>query len=99
MADITEKDAEPTSVAEVPYEAEPLPRKVHWFRGTLFQTLVVGWASFLAPGMYAALASTGAGGLANVSRRFEFSLMPGRHRKRKCRSRLRPDCAFCSYCK
>jgi hypothetical protein len=41
--------------------------KVNWFRGTLFQTLVVGMASFLAPGAYAALAATGAGGLANVS--------------------------------
>jgi hypothetical protein len=28
--------------------------------------LVVGWASFLAPGIYNALASTGAGGLADV---------------------------------
>lgn len=44
----------------------PRPTAVSFFRGTLFQTLVVGLASFLAPGMYAALSATGAGGLANV---------------------------------
>ena len=44
----------------------PHPTSVSFFRGTLFQTLVVGLASFLAPGMYAALSATGAGGLANV---------------------------------
>lgn len=43
-------------------------RKVHWYRSTLWQTIVVGVASFLAPGVYNALAATGAGGLADVSR-------------------------------
>lgn len=43
------------------------PASISFFRGTLFQALVVGLASFLAPGMYAALSATGAGGLANVS--------------------------------
>jgi hypothetical protein len=43
------------------------PAKVSFFRSTLWNTLVVGWASFLAPGIYNALASTGAGGLADVS--------------------------------
>jgi hypothetical protein len=43
------------------------PVKVSFFRSTLWNTLVVGWASFLAPGIYNALASTGAGGLADVS--------------------------------
>ena len=42
------------------------PVKVSFFRSTLWNTLVVGWASFLAPGIYNALASTGAGGLADV---------------------------------
>jgi hypothetical protein len=41
--------------------------KVHWFRSTLTQTIVVGIASFLAPGVYNALAATGAGGLADVN--------------------------------
>ncbi|KAH8826907.1 hypothetical protein DL96DRAFT_1696925 [Flagelloscypha sp. PMI_526] len=37
---------------------------VHWFRSTLFQVLVVGGVFFCAPGMYNALSSLGAGGLA-----------------------------------
>jgi hypothetical protein len=41
--------------------------KVHWFRSTLIQVMIVGSVSFLAPGAYSALASTGAGGLADVS--------------------------------
>lgn len=52
---------EPTPVAEA---SEPV--KVAFFKSTLWNTLVVGWASFLAPGIYNALASTGAGGLADV---------------------------------
>lgn len=38
--------------------------KVHWFRSTVFQILVVGGVFFCAPGMYNALSSLGAGGLA-----------------------------------
>ncbi|KAJ7630495.1 major facilitator superfamily domain-containing protein [Roridomyces roridus] len=38
--------------------------KVHWFRSTIFQILVVGGVFFCAPGMYNALSSLGAGGLA-----------------------------------
>ncbi|KAF8891201.1 major facilitator superfamily domain-containing protein [Infundibulicybe gibba] len=38
--------------------------KVHWYRGTIFQILVVGGVFFCAPGMYNALSSLGAGGLA-----------------------------------
>jgi len=53
------EEAVPTEVME--------PVKVSFFRSTLWNTLVVGWASFLAPGIYNALASTGAGGLADVS--------------------------------
>ncbi|KAF5389200.1 hypothetical protein D9757_003384 [Collybiopsis confluens] len=37
---------------------------VHWFRSTIFQILVVGGVFFCAPGMYNALSSLGAGGLA-----------------------------------
>ncbi|KAE9382589.1 hypothetical protein BT96DRAFT_1010373 [Gymnopus androsaceus JB14] len=37
---------------------------VHWFRGTIFQIIVVGGVFFCAPGMYNALTSLGAGGLA-----------------------------------
>ncbi|KAK1236418.1 hypothetical protein PQX77_000358 [Marasmius sp. AFHP31] len=40
------------------------PYKVHWFRSTIFQVLVVGAVFFCAPGMYNALANLGAGGLA-----------------------------------
>ena len=69
----TEKDDVPPSgsatvIDELPNGYDTTENvKVHWFRGTLFQTLIVGMASFLAPGAYAALAATGAGGLANVS--------------------------------
>ncbi|KAJ7217209.1 major facilitator superfamily domain-containing protein [Mycena pura] len=38
--------------------------EVHWFRSTLFQIFVVGAVFFCAPGMYNALTSLGAGGLA-----------------------------------
>jgi len=38
--------------------------KVHWYRSTIFQVLVVGGVFFCAPGMYNALSSLGAGGLA-----------------------------------
>lgn len=48
-------------------ESSNSSRKVHWYRSTLWQTIVVGVASFLAPGVYNALAATGAGGLADVS--------------------------------
>ncbi|KAI5481228.1 hypothetical protein MNV49_005663 [Pseudohyphozyma bogoriensis] len=44
-----------------------LDAKVHWFRGTTCQSIIVGMASFLAPGVYSAMAATGAGGLANVT--------------------------------
>ncbi|KAL0581104.1 hypothetical protein V5O48_000893 [Marasmius crinis-equi] len=40
------------------------PYKVHWFRSTTFQVVVVGMVFFCAPGMYNALANLGAGGLA-----------------------------------
>lgn len=46
-----------------PAEAGP-PYNVHWYRSTVFQILVVGGVFFCAPGMYNALSSLGAGGLA-----------------------------------
>ncbi|PFH54268.1 hypothetical protein AMATHDRAFT_135592 [Amanita thiersii Skay4041] len=51
-------------------EDSELPRntntiRVHWFRSTIFQVLVVGGVFFCAPGMYNALTSLGAGGLAS----------------------------------
>ncbi|KAF9259716.1 hypothetical protein L218DRAFT_874130 [Marasmius fiardii PR-910] len=45
-------------------EVEAPSYKVHWFRSTLFQVVVVGMVFFCAPGMSNALASLGAGGLA-----------------------------------
>lgn len=45
-------------------ENEPASYKVHWFRSTVFQILVVGGVFFCAPGMYNALSALGAGGLA-----------------------------------
>ncbi|KAJ6618791.1 major facilitator superfamily domain-containing protein [Mycena sp. CBHHK59/15] len=49
--------------AVVADEAAP-QYKVHWYRSTIFQILVVGGVFFCAPGMYNALSSLGAGGLA-----------------------------------
>ncbi|EEB96689.1 hypothetical protein MPER_04133 [Moniliophthora perniciosa FA553] len=46
-------------------EQEVAPYKVHWFRSTIFQVIVVGGVFFCAPGMYNALANLGAGGLAS----------------------------------
>jgi hypothetical protein len=68
-SEIEKVAAEPTTtIAELPNNYDDSENiKVTWFRGTLVQTLIVGLASFLAPGAYAALAATGAGGLANVS--------------------------------
>ena len=42
----------------------PLNRKVHWYRSTITQILVIGGVFFCAPGMYNALSGLGAGGLA-----------------------------------
>jgi len=69
-SELEKEAAEPTTtIAELPNNYDDSENiKVNWFRGTLVQTLIVGLASFLAPGAYAALAATGAGGLANVSR-------------------------------
>ncbi|WVQ84172.1 hypothetical protein IAT38_006319 [Cryptococcus sp. DSM 104549] len=53
-------------IAEVPYAAAVEPVKPFWFRSVTTQAIITGIASFLAPGAYAALAATGAGGLANV---------------------------------
>lgn len=70
MADITPLEKAPSraSVEKVPTDVavEPTETKVHWFRSTYFQAVVTGVSSFLAPGCYAALAATGAGGLASV---------------------------------
>ncbi|KAF9259715.1 MFS general substrate transporter [Marasmius fiardii PR-910] len=46
-------------------EVEVPSYKVHWFRSTSFQVVVVGMVFFCAPGMYNALSSLGAGGLAS----------------------------------
>lgn len=71
MPDIAphEKEASRASLEKVPsaeVAVEPTDIPVHWFRSTYFQAVVTGVSSFLAPGCYAALAATGAGGLASV---------------------------------
>ncbi|KAF4562925.1 hypothetical protein EYR40_007362 [Pleurotus pulmonarius] len=45
-------------------DEDGIHRKIHWFRSTTFQVLVVGGVFFCAPGMYNALSALGAGGLA-----------------------------------
>jgi hypothetical protein len=83
-APIVHDERDPEKISEEPITTiDELPNtydneenvKVNWFRGTLVQTLIVGLASFLAPGAYAALAATGAGGLANVSFTLNSPLM------------------------
>lgn len=59
----SDKDLQLSAVAHDAYSG---PVRMHWWRNTLTQAIIVGGASFLGPGMYAALAATGAGGLANV---------------------------------
>lgn len=44
-----------------PSEVSSLPKKV-WYRRVFFQATVVGLCAFLAPGLYNAMQSTGAGG-------------------------------------
>ncbi|KZV65317.1 MFS general substrate transporter [Peniophora sp. CONT] len=45
-------------------EQPTMYRKVHWYRSTIMQILVIGGVFFCAPGMYNALSGLGAGGLA-----------------------------------
>ncbi|KAL4264837.1 unc-93 family protein [Pleurotus pulmonarius] len=45
-------------------DEDGIHQKIHWFRSTTFQVLVVGGVFFCAPGMYNALSALGAGGLA-----------------------------------
>jgi hypothetical protein len=66
-------DEPTTAIHELPNDFDDSENiHVNWFRGTVMQTLIVGLASFLAPGAYAALAATGAGGLANVRQNSTF---------------------------
>ncbi|KAJ3787348.1 major facilitator superfamily domain-containing protein [Lentinula aff. detonsa] len=63
------KESEATTIPELKNDATSEQEltysyPVHWFRGTIFQILVVGGVFFCAPGMYNALSSLGAGGLA-----------------------------------
>jgi hypothetical protein len=48
-------------VAELPSSAT-LPAKRIWYRRVFFQATIVGFCAFLAPGLYNAMQSTGAGG-------------------------------------
>lgn len=71
MADMLDNKHEKAPPSDDEMHSGPAPEvstpvKVSFFKSTLWNTLVVGWASFLAPGIYNALASTGAGGLADV---------------------------------
>ena len=53
-----------SGVAPIKDEHLPLNRKVHWYRSTIMQILVISGVFFCAPGMYNALSNLGAGGLA-----------------------------------
>ncbi|KAK0239770.1 major facilitator superfamily domain-containing protein [Armillaria nabsnona] len=61
MAETTKNFAGSVSVTQ---EDARNDMEVHWFRSTIFQIIVVGGVFFCAPGMYNALSSLGAGGLA-----------------------------------
>lgn len=102
MSDPEKIEDRPDPTVDVVSESRRLDVPITWHKGTLVQVLVVGAVSFLAPGAYAALASTGAGGLANVRRVYyiiyEKALTIGQHRQRircarLCAHRaLRPSC-------
>ncbi|TRM59342.1 major facilitator superfamily domain-containing protein [Schizophyllum amplum] len=65
MADTTAVPALPKdATAESESSQDGQYYKVHWFRSTIFQVIVVGMVFFCAPGMYNALSGLGAGGLA-----------------------------------
>lgn len=49
----------PGAKAELTMEDGSERYQVHWFRGTIFQILVVGGVFFCAPGMYNALSGLG----------------------------------------
>lgn len=54
--------------------------KKSWFRGTIFQAVIVGLCSFLSPGTWNAMSATGAGGaqvpyLVNAGNALVFGLM------------------------
>ncbi|CED85344.1 Uncharacterized conserved protein [Phaffia rhodozyma] len=56
------------------------PVKTWWFRGTIFQAVIVGLCSFLSPGTWNAMSATGAGGaqspyLVNAANALVFGLM------------------------
>ncbi|THH11682.1 hypothetical protein EW146_g7968 [Bondarzewia mesenterica] len=51
-------------VGESDSDMPPANVKTHWYRSSLFQIWIVGCVFFCAPGMYNALSSLGAGGLA-----------------------------------
>ncbi|KAH8912917.1 MFS general substrate transporter [Coniochaeta sp. PMI_546] len=82
MADTTTstpKDAEvhASSVADSTYSH---PQKRTWFRTTLFNAFVIGAVGFLAPGLWNAMSSLGAGGaespyLVNAANALVFGLM------------------------
>ncbi|KAK0501789.1 MFS general substrate transporter [Armillaria luteobubalina] len=56
------------------------PVKVHWYRSTFFNATILGITNFLAPGIWGAMNSLGAGGLqkpylVNASNALTFALM------------------------
>lgn len=53
--------------------ASPAARKYHWWRGTFFNATILGICSFLAPGIWGAMNSLGAGGLQSTPKFFRFS--------------------------
>lgn len=42
-------------------------QKPHWFRSTFFNITILGFCSFLAPGIWGAMSATGGGGQQSVS--------------------------------
>lgn len=51
----------PTSPEDV-HDVAVQPEEKKWYRQVFFQATVVGMCAFLAPGLYNAMQSTGAGG-------------------------------------
>ena len=62
----------------------PAEGKSIWYRGTLFNAFVIGAVGFLAPGLWNAMSSLGAGGaespfLVNAANALVFGLSQSRH--------------------
>jgi hypothetical protein len=68
-----------TTMASLAQESQHVGEKQIWYRGTLFNAFIIGSVGFLAPGLWNAMSSLGAGGaespfLVNAANALVFGL-------------------------